>query len=99
MLGANPLPSNPEDEFNVTATSSNLEATPSTPSRNGTNETFMSFSSMPEEEFVCTFYNADFIIYSSLGSFYIPCVIMVFLYIRIFSVSKLLFKFVFKQQS
>jgi hypothetical protein len=37
-------------------------------------------------EFVCAFYNPDFIIYSSLGSFYIPCVIMVFLYARIFKV-------------
>jgi hypothetical protein len=34
---------------------------------------------------VCIFYNPDFIIYSSLGSFYIPCVLMVFLYYRIFS--------------
>ncbi|KAK2706405.1 dopamine D2-like receptor [Artemia franciscana] len=33
---------------------------------------------------LCTFYNADFIIYSSLSSFYIPCIIMVFLYHRIF---------------
>ena len=40
------------------------------------------------EEFVCAFYNPEFIIISSLGSFYIPCVIMIFLYIRIFTVSK-----------
>ncbi|KAI1285973.1 Dopamine D2-like receptor [Halotydeus destructor] len=33
---------------------------------------------------LCMFYNSDFIIYSSLGSFYIPCVLMVFLYWRIF---------------
>lgn len=33
---------------------------------------------------LCIFYNSDFIIYSSLGSFYIPCVLMVFLYYRIF---------------
>ncbi|XP_003700100.2 dopamine D2-like receptor isoform X1 [Megachile rotundata] len=32
----------------------------------------------------CLFYNADFIIYSSLSSFYIPCIIMVFLYYNIF---------------
>ena len=33
---------------------------------------------------LCIFYNSDFIIYSSLGSFYIPCVLMVLLYYRIF---------------
>lgn len=33
---------------------------------------------------LCIFYNSDFIIYSSLGSFYIPCVLMVILYYRIF---------------
>ncbi|XP_034489571.1 dopamine D2-like receptor [Drosophila innubila] len=33
---------------------------------------------------VCAFYNADFILYSSLSSFYIPCIIMVFLYWNIF---------------
>ncbi|CAG0879213.1 unnamed protein product [Darwinula stevensoni] len=33
---------------------------------------------------ICAFYNSDFIIYSSLSSFYIPCIIMVFLYWRIF---------------
>lgn len=33
---------------------------------------------------LCIFYNSDFIIYSSLGSFYIPCLLMVFLYYRIF---------------
>ena len=37
-------------------------------------------------EFVCAFYNPDFIIYSSLGSFYIPCMVMIFLYGRIFKV-------------
>jgi len=36
---------------------------------------------------VCAFYNADFILYSSLSSFYIPCIIMVFLYWNIFKVS------------
>ncbi|EDV44629.2 uncharacterized protein Dana_GF20457 [Drosophila ananassae] len=35
---------------------------------------------------VCAFYNADFILYSSLSSFYIPCIIMVFLYWNIFKV-------------
>lgn len=34
----------------------------------------------------CLFYNSDFIIYSSLSSFYIPCIIMVFLYYNIFKV-------------
>ncbi|XP_065345002.1 dopamine D2-like receptor isoform X2 [Cloeon dipterum] len=33
---------------------------------------------------LCIFYNSDFIIYSSLSSFYIPCIIMVFLYYSIF---------------
>lgn len=37
----------------------------------------------------CLFYNSDFIIYSSLSSFYIPCIIMVFLYYNIFKVSAL----------
>ncbi|XP_020282698.1 dopamine D2-like receptor [Pseudomyrmex gracilis] len=32
----------------------------------------------------CLFYNTDFIIYSSLSSFYIPCIIMIFLYYNIF---------------
>ncbi|KAB0798990.1 hypothetical protein PPYR_06870, partial [Photinus pyralis] len=35
-------------------------------------------------EDACLFYNSDFIIYSSLSSFYIPCIIMVFLYYNIF---------------
>ncbi|XP_075157990.1 dopamine D2-like receptor [Haematobia irritans] len=34
---------------------------------------------------VCIFYNDDFIVYSSLSSFYIPCIMMVFLYWHIFS--------------
>ena len=48
-----------------------------------------SLSPFHEEEsqpFVCAFYNPDFIIYSSIGSFYIPCCIMVILYFRIFKV-------------
>lgn len=36
---------------------------------------------------LCVFYNSDFIIYSSLSSFYIPCIIMVYLYYSIFKVS------------
>uniref|UniRef100_A0A1I8GBM5 G_PROTEIN_RECEP_F1_2 domain-containing protein n=1 Tax=Macrostomum lignano TaxID=282301 RepID=A0A1I8GBM5_9PLAT len=35
---------------------------------------------------VCTFFNGDFLIYSSLGSFYIPCIVMLVLYYRIFTV-------------
>jgi hypothetical protein len=31
---------------------------------------------------------SDFIIYSSLGSFYIPCFVMIFLYGRIFKVTQ-----------
>ena len=38
---------------------------------------------------MCLFYNSDFIVYSSLSSFYIPCIIMVFLYWNIFKVSLL----------
>ena len=33
---------------------------------------------------LCIFYNSNFIIYSSLWSFYVPCVIMVILYYKIF---------------
>ena len=40
-----------------------------------------------QTDFVCGFYNPEFIIYSSLCSFFIPCVFMVFLYSRIFWVS------------
>lgn len=35
-------------------------------------------------EFVCAFYNPDFIIWSSLASFYFPCCVMIVLYVRIF---------------
>ena len=70
MLGANPLP---ESENGT------LVDTPSV------NET-LGLNSTQSEEFVCAFYNPEFIIISSLGSFYIPCVIMIFLYIRIFTV-------------
>uniref|UniRef100_A0A1I8JGF6 G_PROTEIN_RECEP_F1_2 domain-containing protein n=1 Tax=Macrostomum lignano TaxID=282301 RepID=A0A1I8JGF6_9PLAT len=34
----------------------------------------------------CTFFHGDFLIYSSLGSFYIPCFVMLVLYYRIFKV-------------
>jgi len=39
-----------------------------------------------ESPTVCTFYNADFIIYSSMGSFYVPCMAMLLLYWKIFRV-------------
>lgn len=49
----------------------------------------LGLNNMPDREpDVCAFYNADFILYSSLSSFYIPCIIMVFLYWNIFKVSK-----------
>ncbi|XP_028969126.1 dopamine D2-like receptor [Galendromus occidentalis] len=35
---------------------------------------------------LCVFYNSDFILYSSLTSFYIPCLVMILLYYRIFKV-------------
>ena len=41
----------------------------------------------PQEPLICAFYNPDFIIYSSLGSFYIPCLVMIVLYSRIFKVN------------
>ena len=37
----------------------------------------------------CTFFNSDFLIYSSMGSFYIPSLIMIFLYWRIYRVLRL----------
>lgn len=37
----------------------------------------------------CVFYNSDFLIYSSMASFYIPCVIMILLYWRIFRAIRL----------
>ena len=43
--------------------------------------------STSQNEFICQFYNPEYIIYSSLCSFFIPCVFMVFLYSRIFWVS------------
>lgn len=47
-------------------------------------------SQIESMEFVCAFYNPDFIIWSSLGSFYIPCFVMIFLYARIFKASAIL---------
>lgn len=87
MLGANPLPGK-EEELNVTTAKILSTTTESVLIEEDSlivkkNETFLNETKV--EEFVCAFYNPDFIIYSSLGSFYIPCVIMVFLYIRIFS--------------
>uniref|UniRef100_A0A1I8JEW4 G_PROTEIN_RECEP_F1_2 domain-containing protein n=1 Tax=Macrostomum lignano TaxID=282301 RepID=A0A1I8JEW4_9PLAT len=38
----------------------------------------------PEFKDTCTFFHGDFLIYSSLGSFYIPCLVMLVLYYRIF---------------
>lgn len=42
---------------------------------------------------LCVFYNTDFILYSSLSSFYIPCIMMVFLYWSIFKVGITTIKF------
>ena len=75
MLGANPLPES-ENTTEISTTNTILPL----------NET-SNLNTTNSEEFVCAFYNPEFIIISSLGSFYIPCVIMIFLYIRIFSVS------------
>ena len=75
MLGANHIP----DEAKMTSNSTTSEL--SLP-----NSTSLSLSETETTEFVCAFYNPDFIIWSSLGSFYIPCCVMVFLYARIFRV-------------
>lgn len=45
----------------------------------------VNYSDDRDDEF-CTFYNSDFIIYSSMGSFYIPSIIMLFLYGKIYFV-------------
>lgn len=37
----------------------------------------------------CAFFNSDFLIYSSMGSFYIPSIIMMFLYWRIYRVLRI----------
>ena len=78
MLGANPLPES-ENTTEISTTTNTIlsEQLNETSNLNTTNN---------DEAFVCAFYNPEFIIISSLGSFYIPCVIMIFLYIRIFSV-------------
>ena len=52
---------------------------------------FSTFQQLPLDrsgEFVCAFYNPDFIIWSSLASFYFPCFVMIILYARIFKVSE-----------
>ena len=38
---------------------------------------------------MCGFFNSDFLIYSSMGSFYIPSIMMVFLYYRIYRVLRI----------
>ena len=38
---------------------------------------------------MCSFFNSDFLIYSSMGSFYIPSLIMIFLYYRIYRVLRI----------
>ena len=53
---------------------------------NSSHQNISSSSSEPQEPRICAFYNPDFIIWSSLGSFYIPCFVMVTLYYRIFKV-------------
>ena len=95
MLGANPLPGIHEVDFNNTNTTNSsplVLTTEALPVGEEQNETRLEVNETKvADEFVCAFYNPDFIIYSSLGSFYIPCVIMVFLYIRIFSVSEFIY--------
>ena len=50
------------------------------------NQSKVTWMSEDPEPVICMFYNPDFIIYSSLGSFYIPCLVMIVLYTRIFKV-------------
>ena len=38
---------------------------------------------------LCTFYNSDFLIFSSMGSFYIPSIVMILLYWRVFRAIRL----------
>ena len=80
MLGANPLPESENITTEISTTNITILPLNETSNLNSTNS---------EDAFVCAFYNPEFIIISSLGSFYIPVCIMIFLYIRIFSVSKL----------
>jgi hypothetical protein len=93
MLGANPLPSLEVTPMeNVTSSFEFAEETRVHGDQYASaallnNGSQVESNINQHQQFVCAFYNPDFIIYSSLGSFYIPCVIMVFLYIRIFSVS------------
>ena len=90
MLGANHIPTGEEEE----AGGGNATLLPA-------NDTAISVTSLPvqnqtldasdddDDEFVCAFYNPDFIIWSSIGSFYIPCCVMIYLYTRIFMVREL----------
>ena len=89
MLGANPLP----ESENITSEAVNETFSETLISLNSTNST----NSTNSQEFVCAFYNPEFIIISSLGSFYIPCVIMIFLYIRIFTVRSFFKLLIFKK--
>ena len=82
MLGANPVPEVSEVNRAENNTSSDIVNLTWTTSENSTSN-----SHHQQHDFVCAFYNPDFIIWSSLGSFYIPCVIMIVLYFRIFKVS------------
>ena len=92
MLGANHIP---EDEpLSALSNQSHLNVSNETDTLSNWNTTdrdatYWNNSNGEEvsHEFVCAFYNPDFIIYSSLGSFYIPCMVMIFLYGRIFKVS------------
>lgn len=51
------------------------------------------------EETTCRFYNADFIIYSSTGSFCIPLILIIYLYARIWKVIKQRSKFARQRQA
>ena len=70
MLGANPLPSDTLAASNV---SEDVQNTSFTEPPLDSNVTLNDFNATgTPDTFVCAFYNPDFIIYSSLGSFASP---------------------------
>ena len=94
MLGANHIPEqgNQNNTTNASLTlNNNLELNSTYLEDNNAfivrnNDSVPIVSEKEEDDFVCALYNPDFIIYSSIGSFYIPCIVMIYLYARIFKV-------------
>ena len=48
---------------------------------------FFRETNISEDEVTCEFHNPDFIICSSVLSFYIPCIIIIFIYASVYRVS------------